>query len=289
MLKDFISYIKLEKRYSNHTVVAYEKDLLEFEEFLSFQWETELIKANFQSVRAWVLSLMESGSSPRTVNRKISSLRSFFKFQLRKGNIKLNPLSKITPPKQRKDLPQFFSEKEMVNLSSIEFENNYEGVRDKLILELFYCTGIRRQELIDLKSVNVSFNEIKVLGKRNKERIIPLSHNLTDLLVQYKSLRKEEFGEVQDEFFLTSRGKKLYPKLVYQIVNRYIRPITTVKKVSPHVLRHSFATHMLNNGADLNAIKEILGHSNLSATQVYTHNSVEKLKNVHKLAHPRGQ
>lgn len=289
MLKDFISYIKLEKRYSQHTVLAYEKDLLEFEEFLSFQWDTQLIKANFQSVRAWVLSLMESGSSPRTVNRKISSLRSFFKFHLRKGNIELNPLSKITPPKHRKDLPHFFSEKEMIDLSSISFENTYEGIRDKLILELFYCTGIRRQELIDLKSVNVSNDEIKVLGKRNKERIIPLSHNLSDLLTQYKTLYREEFGEIKEDFFLTARGKKLYPKLVYQIVNRYIRPITTVKKVSPHVLRHSFATHMLNNGADLNAIKEILGHSNLSATQVYTHNSVEKLKNVHKLAHPRGQ
>lgn len=289
MLNDFISYIQFEKRYSLHTVNAYQKDLEEFEDFLSKQWELNLIHASFQSVRSWILSLMETGSSPRTVNRKISSLRSFYKFLLRKEKIETNPLSKIIPPKQKNDLPHFFSEKEMVKLGELTFKESFEGVRDQLMLELLYRTGIRRQELIDLKAAHVSYDEIKVRGKRNKERIIPLSHNLTDLLRRYINLREESFAEKEEAFFLTSKGKKLYPKLVYQIVNYYIRPITTVKKVSPHVLRHSFATHMLNNGADLNAIKEILGHSNLSATQVYTHNSVDKLKNIHKLAHPRGQ
>jgi len=232
---------------------------------------------------------MELNTSPKTINRKISTLKSFYKFLLKKGIINYNPLLKVVTPKVPKRLPLFVSENDMQNLlDKIEFENSFEGKRNKLILELFYVSGIRLTELINLKinDIDLENSLVKVLGKRNKERLIPINKtfilNLKSYLNEAKNIRKSN-----NYVFLTLKGEKIYQKLVYRIVNYYLSIVTTISKKSPHILRHTFATHMLNNGADLNAIKEILGHSSLAATQVYTHNSLKKLKTIYNQAHPR--
>lgn len=289
-ISDFCDYLQHQKRYSLHTVIAYQKDLKQFQQFLLSEFETESfeeVQASF--IRSWIVKLIEEDISPRTINRKISSLKSFYKYLLKNKLVSKNPLLKVITPKTSKRLPVFVGENEINNLfENIEYENNYEGKRDQLILELFYATGVRLSELIDLKLNSIDFNSntIKVLGKRNKERLIPVGNNLIALIKEYIKER-ENLNCQESYFFLTKVGKKLYPKLVYGIVNSYLSQVTTISKKSPHVLRHTFATHMLNNGADLNTIKEILGHSNLSATQVYTHNTMEKLKNIHKQAHPK--
>ena len=283
----FITYLSSEKRFSEHTVKSYTTDLKQFTDFLcdEFQIIDKIDEIRFQIIRTWIASLLEKGISPRSVNRKISTLKSYFKFLIREGVILENPMIKLVAPKSKKRLPVFIEEEQIASLlNEVQFEDGFTGERNKLIIELFYVTGIRLSELINIKILDVNFQSqvIKVLGKRNKERLIPLSSNVLEEL-------KNFIDKYQIDYFLFANkdGKKLYTKLVYRIVNKYIGKISSVNKRSPHILRHTFATHMLNNGADINAIKELLGHANLSATQVYTHNTIEKLKTVYKQAHPR--
>ena len=283
----FITYLSSEKRFSEHTIKSYTTDLKQFTSFLSseFQITDEINEISFQIIRTWIASLLEKGITPRSVNRKISTLKTYFKFLIREGELIENPMTKVVAPKSKKRLPVFIEEDQIASLlNEVQFEEGFVGQRNKLIIELFYVTGIRLSELINIKINDVDFNNqtIKVLGKRNKERIIPLSSNfLNDLNLFIKSNKQNKY------LFTNLEGDKLYNKLVYRLVNKYIGEISSVNKKSPHILRHTFATHMLNNGADINAIKELLGHANLSATQVYTHNTIEKLKTVYKQAHPR--
>ena len=283
----FIAYLSSEKRFSNHTVKSYSTDIMQFMSFISveFQINDNISEVSFQIVRSWVAALLEKGVSPRSVNRKISTLKTYFKFLIREGVINENPIIKLISPKSKKRLPVFIEEDQIQSLlNEVEFEEGDIGVRNKLIIELFYVTGIRLSELINIKVGDINFHNqvIKVIGKRNKERLIPLASNILEELLSFVYNRK------QDQFLFTDLNeKKLYTKLVYRIVHKYIGKISSVDKRSPHILRHTFATHMLNNGADINAIKELLGHSSLSATQVYTHNTIEKLKTVYKQAHPR--
>jgi integrase/recombinase XerC len=284
----FLEYIQHEKRLSIHTLTAYTGDLSQFITYITTQYEIKSIsEINHTLIRSWIVTLMEHKISPRSVNRKITTLKTFYKYLLRQGVVSVNPMLKIQSPKTSKRLPVFVEKERMdILLDTVEFGNNEDGLRNKLIIEIFYATGVRLSELINIKLNNVDYHlsQIKVLGKRNKERIIPISPYLLGLMSDYQKSKTI----INDEFFFTNgKGKKLYEKFVYRIVNSYLSQITTIDKKSPHILRHTFATHMLNNGADLNAIKELLGHANLSATQVYTHNTVEKLKNVYKQAHPR--
>ena len=285
-LKEFINYIQSEKRYSDYTITSYKIDLNQFFNYLIEEYNIDIPQnVTFKIVRNWISYLLESGLKARSVNRKISSLKSYFKFLVISNYSDSNPTLKITSPKTSKRLPVFI-EKEKINslLDAKFFDDNFIGCRDKLIIELFYFTGIRLSELLNISIKDVDFNnsQIKVLGKRNKERLIPLTYTLISELKNY--INKHNLNRY---LFVDENNKKLYSKKVYRIVNKYISKVSSVKKKSPHVLRHSFATHMLNNGADINAIKEILGHANLSATQIYTHNSIKKLKNVHKQAHPK--
>jgi len=286
-LDKFLNYISKEKRYSVHTQTSYKTDLNQFFLFLNTEFDiSDLSKITFKMIRNWISHLLESGLKSVSVNRKISSIKSYFKFIEMSGFTDYNPTLKITSPKTSKRLPIFIEKNNIDNLLDNNFFNeDFEGRRDKLIIELFYFTGIRLSELLNILILDFDFNNssIKVLGKRNKERLIPLdfelSQNLKDFISQ-NNLSKFLFTDINH--------KKLYPKKVYRIVNYYISMVSSLKKRSPHILRHSFATHMLNNGADINAIKEILGHANLSATQIYTHNSIAKLKSVHNQAHPKG-
>jgi integrase/recombinase XerC len=293
MTERFLDYIAYEKRYSQHTLTAYRSDLEQFSEFLSRQYQiTDLAQADHQVIRSWIVSLMEDGHTARTVNRKITTLKSFFKFQVKEGFLKENPMSRVVAPKTNHRLPVFIEQDNMKTLfEEIDFGEGYPASRDRLIMEMFYATGMRLSELINLKHSDLDLykNMVKVTGKRNKQRIIPLTGNMVSLLRNYLDVKKGAFtGEEQDSYlFLTEKGEQLYPRLVYRLVRHYLDKITTISKRSPHVIRHTFATHMLNNGADLNAIKEILGHANLAATQVYTHNTIEKLKSIYKQAHPR--
>lgn len=289
-ISSFCDYITHQKRYSTHTIIAYKKDLEQFSQFLLLDFQINSFKdANSSIIRSWTVKLIENDISPRSINRKISTLKSFYKYLLKNNKVEVNPLLKVVSPKTSKRLPVFVGESEMSNLfSEIEFPENYEGIRDQIILELLYATGIRLSELVNLQLKHIDINSltIKVLGKRNKERIIPFSKGFKIKIEEYL-LERNKISKNDSHLFLTKIGKKIYPKLVYRLVNNYLSLVTTVSKKSPHVLRHTFATHMLNNGADLNSIKEILGHSNLSATQVYTHNTIDKLKNIHKQAHPK--
>jgi integrase/recombinase XerC len=294
IVEGFIDYIQKEKRFSAHTVLAYSKDLDQFMHHISENLEiTSIEEVDHHDIRSWIVSILEDDKlQASSVNRKISCLRSFFKYMIRNRVVEKNPMAKITSLKTKKKLPLFLEQKQMENLlDQMEFGNDFKGVRDKLIIELLYCTGMRRAELIGLKEANVNSGrqEIKVLGKRNKERIIPLSQATLGLVGSYNALRIEEFGsDIKNEFLLIDdAGNQMSDGFVYRKVNRYLRLVTTIEKKSPHILRHTFATHMLNNGADLNAIKELLGHASLSATQVYTHNSIEKLTQIYKQAHPR--
>jgi integrase/recombinase XerC len=285
---NFIQYLQFEKRLSGHTLVAYTNDLTQFFKFLDTTYEIKNIsEVNHTAIRSWIVSLMEQKITPRSVNRKITTLKTFYKFLLRQGVVVESPMLKILSPKTSKRLPVFVEKEKMDELiDNSGFGDDFEGRRNKLIIELFYATGIRLSELINLKTsdVNLHSGQLKVLGKRNKERIVPFSNELKRSIEDYLEIKID--SDVV-EFFVSNSGKKLYEKFVYRLVNNYLSMVTTADKKSPHVLRHTFATHMLNNGADLNAIKELLGHANLSATQVYTHNTVEKLKNIHKQAHPK--
>ncbi len=288
----FLEYLKFEKRYSPHTIRSYQDDLTFFFEYLAAEY-AELsikdIKPTF--IRSWLAKQKEKGASAKTINRRISTLKSFFKYQLRQEVIETSPMTTIVSPKQSKRLPNYVEQKDTeVLFEHVEFPDNWEGLMNKMILELLYCSGMRLSELISLKEKQVDLhkNSLKILGKGNKERIIPFSHEIKTDLEQYLKEKRSQFGETAAEFLLVNeKGNKLYPKYVQLVVKKHLSLITTIEKKSPHVLRHTFATHLMNNGAELNAVKELLGHSSLAATQIYTHNTIEKLKDIHKKAHPK--
>lgn len=289
--QSFLEYLQYEKKYSAHTIVSYNNDLTQFFGFINAEKEgISISEINYQLVRAWIADLMANDIAAKSVNRKLSALKTFFKYLQKQGEIKVNPLSKITGPKTPKRLPVFVDESQMNTLfDELKFEDSFTGMRDRLILDILYQTGVRRSELAALKESDIDFFNatIKVLGKRNKERIIPISLTLKRNLEEYFKV-KEVNSPFNSLIFVTEKGKSLGDQGVYRIVKKYLTQITTITKKSPHVLRHTFATHLLNNGADINAVKDLLGHASLSATQVYTHNTIEKLKKSYKQAHPRG-
>ena len=293
-LQAFVDYLSHEKNYSEHTVNAYRKDIEGFSEFCLQEHEVSDIDAiNYSVIRSWVVSLVEKEISNRSINRKIASLKAYYKFLQRIGAIESNPLAKHKALKTSKKIEVPFSEEEMKRaLSQIPFENDFEGVRDKLIIELLYATGMRRAEMVGLKMENVDLRNktLKVLGKRNKERIVPLLENTINLFRDYLKQRESLDVVFDNEFvFLSKSGNKVYGTLVYRVINGYLSMVSSKVKRSPHILRHTFATHLLNKGADLNSVKELLGHSSLASTQVYTHNSIAELKKVHSLSHPRSK
>lgn len=289
----FLDHLQKIKRYSKHTLEAYSNDLEQFSLFLSEECGVEdIAQASHRDVRSWVVSLSEKEVSPRSINRKITTLKTFYKYLKAEGKISQSPTAKVMALKTKKQVPLFLSKEAAKNLfDDVQFAEGFAGLRDRAVLELLYATGIRRAELVNMKvaDVNIYNSEIKVLGKRNKERVIPINRDVVNLLKQYIAERDKQ--DIQpgngNALFLDNKGKKVYDKFVYNLVKKYLSPITTMQKRSPHILRHTFATHMLENGADLNAIKELLGHANLSATQVYTHSTIEKLKTIYKQAHPR--
>lgn len=290
----FLKYLEYEKRYSIHTLTAYRTDLEQFFIYLNAQFQTnDLKQINHFYIRSWIVSLIEAKLNTRSVNRKITVLKSFFKFLMREKIVELNPMIKIQSPKNSKRLPVFVDKIKMQEvLDPGGFENNFIGLRNKLVIELFYNTGIRLSELVNIttENINAAAQTIKVLGKRNKERLVPIATPLATLIEQYLKERKkvlEQKDIISTLVFVKENGTAVNQKTIYHVVRKHLGENTTLQKKSPHVLRHTFATHMLDNGADINAVKEILGHSSLAATQVYTHNTIEKLKNVHKQAHPR--
>ena len=292
MVESFLRYISYEKRYSQHTVKSYQNDLNQFEQFAHLKFNISgLEEATQLMIRSWVLSLMDQGNSSRSVNRKIASLRSFYKFLLKRDMIVKDPTQKIKSLKVKKELPGFANEKEFSEfLDRLVFEDSFEGKTEQVILELLYGTGIRLSELIGLKESDFKLSEstIKVLGKRNKERIIPVSRSLAHLLKNLITEKNHVFSHDQTSYLIVNQnGGQAYPMMIYRIVKKYLNQVPSLDKKSPHALRHTFATHLLDKGADLNAVKDLLGHSSLAATQVYTHNSLEKLKSVFDQAHPK--
>lgn len=293
-IREFLDYLQFEKKYSIHTIEAYEKDILDFSGFAQASFELEDInQVNYAIIRSWIVSLVESNISNRSINRKLSSLNTYYKFLQKIEAIETNPLAQHKALKVSKKVQVPFSETEIANVLENEFQGtDFESIRNLLIVELFYSTGIRRTELINIKlqDINNSTSTLKVLGKRNKERIIPLLSSVVSTIKTYLEVRDTLDAIVdRDYLFLTKKGVKVYETLVYRIINDYFSKTSAKVKKSPHVLRHSFATHLLNQGADLNAVKELLGHSSLAATQVYTHSSIAELKKVYANAHPRNK
>ena len=293
-IREFLDYLQFEKKYSIHTIEAYEKDILDFSGFAQASFELEDInQVNYAIIRSWIVSLVESNISNRSINRKLSSLNTYYKFLQKIEAIETNPLAQHKALKVSKKVQVPFSETEIANVLENEFQGtDFESIRNLLMVELFYSTGIRRAELINIKlqDINSSTSTLKVLGKRNKERIIPLLSSVVSTIKTYLEVRDTLDTIVdRDYLFLTKKGVKVYETLVYRIINDYFSKTSAKVKKSPHVLRHSFATHLLNQGADLNAVKELLGHSSLAATQVYTHSSIAELKKVYANAHPRNK
>ncbi len=294
LISEFIDYLLLEKKYSTHTVTAYKADLSSFLEFYQHEYElSDIDKANYAQIRSWIVSLVEQGVSNRTINRKVSSLKTYYKFLMKSEQVTKNPLAKHQALKASKKLQIPFSAQEIEDvINGLTDNTDFESVRNRLIVELFYATGIRRIELVNLKlsDIDIHARQIKVLGKRNKERFLPLLSSVCKTLQLYLSLRSDLVGAQETPFLLlTKKRVKIYETLVYRIINNYFSKASSKVKKSPHILRHSFATHLLNEGANLNAVKELLGHSSLAATQVYTHHSVAQLTKVYKQSHPRNK
>ncbi|MCB9080325.1 MAG: tyrosine-type recombinase/integrase [Lewinellaceae bacterium] len=293
-LTRFLQYLEFEKRFSPHTITAYRLDIAQFLAFLADQYDgIPAAEVTHQEVRAWVVELLSQDRAPSSIRRKLASLKSYFRFQQKHGYRTDNPLRQVPVPKMGKRLPVFVPEQAMENLlEQTTWPEGFSGLRDQLLVELLYGTGMRRAELLGLtcSAVDLHRGEVKVLGKRQKERLIPVGHSLQGLLEAYMAARREAFPTVAtDHLLLTDKGEALYPKFVYNTVRRYLHLVTTLEKRSPHVLRHSFATHLSDRGADLQAVRELLGHANLAATQIYTHNSIEKLKRVYQQAHPKAR
>ena len=289
-IQSFLNYIRFEKRYSRHTLLSYQNDLEQLFAYLASQFDAPALdKITAMFIRSWLAELKEEGISSKTINRKISTLRSFFKYAMKTGVLEQSPMTTLVAPKISKRLPSFVEEKDMSTLFEyVSFEDNWKGKTERLVLLLFYSTGMRLSELINLKEsqLDPASSQVKVVGKGNKERVIPVSKELMAELQSYiadKPVRLEGVVTV----FIAEKGKPLQPRTVYSFVKNQLSKVTTIQKKSPHILRHSFATHLMNNGADLNAVKELLGHSSLAATQIYTHNTIEKLKDVFKKAHPK--
>ena len=291
MINEFLQYLQYEKNYSSHTVLSYHTDLIQFCEFLSTdtdKFNPTLVEP--EQIQQWVLALMTSELSARTLSRKISTLRSFWRFLLIRSYATKNPTIKIILPKTNKPLPLFFKQREMETVLSENFlPDNFIALRNHLIIETFYLTGIRLSELIGIKDTDVDLAEcnLRVTGKRNKERIIPFSNDFSKKIEQYIRFRNEKLEAITPHLFVRENGKKLYPYMVYNLIHNTMSQISSLSKKSPHILRHTFATGMLNEGADINAVKELLGHSSLSATQIYTHTSFDELYNIYKHTHPR--
>ena len=290
--ESFLQFLQIEKRYSPLTVRSYLNDLDQFIKYLNKgDFGSGPGEVSSHDIRSWIVELLEEGYAPVSVHRKISTLRSYYHYLRKEGLVQGDPLEKVVLPKVRKRLPEFVQEDSLDRLlDNFDFGNNFTGIRNRTIIEMLYLTGMRRAELTGLRSMDVDMAEemVKVTGKRNKQRMVPLLKAFVPKLQEYIRLRDETFPEGNREwFFVGNKGNKLYDKYVYNIVKSYLSMVTTIEKKSPHVLRHTFATHMLNHGADLNSIKEFLGHANLSATQIYTHNTFEKLKKIYKQAHPR--
>ena len=291
-IRSFLDYLKFQKRYSQHTITSYQNDLSSFFDYLRMQFdESQLQSIKPAFIRTWLAQLKSEGISSKTINRKISSLRSFFKYNIMQGQIEASPMATIISPKVGKRLPQFVEKKDMDTLfEHVEFPDNWTGRTERLLLLILYNTGMRQAELIGLKENQIDKlnSAIKVLGKGSKERLIPLNNKLLQDMSAYAAEKKIHFSDADPVFLLVNeKGKKLYPRYVYNVAKKYLSLVTTIDKKSPHILRHTFATHLTNNGADLNAVKELLGHSSLAATQIYTHNTIEKLKDVFKKAHPK--
>jgi integrase/recombinase XerC len=291
IIQPFLNYLKFEKRYSRHTVIAYENDLTNFLDYIQITYgDLPLGQVTHSFIRSWLASLKDEELKAKSINRKISCLKSFFKYQLRTGVIKQTPMSKVISPKNEKRLPYFVADREIENLfERIEFPDTWKGKTDRLLLSIFYNTGMRLSELVNLRDadVNHSGSSLKILGKGNKERIVPVSKELLQKIKNYQKERRYNSIEPNGYLLQNEKSKSLTQRVVYLIVKKYLSKVTTIEKKSPHVLRHTFATHLTNNGADLNAVKELLGHSSLASTQIYTHNTIEKLKNIYKKAHPK--
>jgi integrase/recombinase XerC len=288
----FIDYLKFEKRYSAHTIRAYTDDLDQFFNYLETSFgQTALNAISPPFIRSWLASLKEGRMGSKSINRKISSLKSFFKYQLRRGLLDKSPMAAVISPKVSKRLPVYVEEKDMqLLMGHLEFPDNWQGLTDRLLIRMFYLTGVRLSELVSLKNsqLDLASETVRVIGKGNKERMIPLSGGLSGEIRHYLEEKKISGRDLSPRFLVNDSGKGLYVKYAYLAVKKYLTQVTTIDKKSPHVLRHSFATHLMNHGADLNSVKELLGHSSLAATQLYTHNSIEKLREVHKKNHPRG-
>ena len=291
-VQTFLDYLKFEKRYSGHTIISYQTDLTGFTDFMELNFgEVKPTEINHNLVRSWLAYLKERDISSRTINRKISALKSFFKYHLKQGNLESTPMTQVISPKMSKRLPVFVKEeetKEMIKTFGQHTED-WKTLNAKMLVTIFYATGMRLSELINLKikQIDSSRSVIKVLGKGNKERIIPVSTEILEMIRDYEQLKKKKIGKATLELMVTEKGKKLYPKYAYLLVKNALNETSTLDKKSPHILRHSFATHLMNHGADLNAVKELLGHTSLAATQIYTHNTIKKLKDIHKKAHPK--